>query len=257
MSTAGHASEKQRGIRIEAGAKRIRAYLGGELVADTIHPQLVWENPNYPVYYFPAGDVRGELLQDEEGLVHSPSRGDAQVSTVSAGGKHAKGAALRYDESPIEQLRGLIRLEWNAMDAWFEEDVEVFTHPRNPYTRIDILPSSRHVRVEVDGVTVAESTSPRLLFETGLPVRYYLPRTHVRMDLLELTDAVTHCPYKGQAQSWSVRIAESLHENLAWSYPTPLPESEGIAGLIAFYNEKLDISIDGVRQERPTTKFSE
>jgi uncharacterized protein (DUF427 family) len=256
MSTTSQASETQRGMRIEASAKRVRAYLGGELVADTIHPRLVWEVPYYPTYYFPNGDVRAELLQAEGNVAHSPSRGDARSYTVSAGGKQAPGAARRYEESPIAELRGLIRLEWDAMDAWFEEDVEVFTHPRNPYTRIDILPSSRHVRVVIDGLSVAESANARLLFETGLPVRYYLPKTHVRMDLLELTDTVTHCPYKGRAQSFSIRAGESLHASLAWCYPTPLPESEAIAGLIAFYNEKLDISVDGVLQQRPSTKFS-
>jgi uncharacterized protein (DUF427 family) len=105
-------------------------------------------------------------------------------------------------------------------------------------------------------VTIAESMSPRLLFETGLPVRYYLPKTHVRMDLLERSETVTHCPYKGQAETWSVRTGERLHEDLAWSYPTPLPESQKIAGSIAFYDEKVDIWVDGVRQERPSTKFS-
>jgi uncharacterized protein (DUF427 family) len=243
-------------IGFEHGAKRIRAYLGGEPVADTTHPLLVWEGPHYPVYYFPAADVRSELLQADGGLAHSPSRGDGRTFTVTAGGRQAAGAALCYDSSPIEELRGLIRLDWDAMDAWFEEDEEVFTHARNPYTRVDILPSSRRVQVEIAGVTVADSASPRLLFETGLPVRYYLPRTHVRMDLLELGEAVSHCPYKGQAQSWSVRLDDGLHENQAWSYPTPLPESEAVAGLMAFYNEKLDIRVDGIQQERPRTKFS-
>jgi uncharacterized protein (DUF427 family) len=243
-------------IRIEHGAKRIRAYLGGELVADTTSPALVWEVPYYPTYYFPIADVRGELLEADGGVAHSPSRGDGRTYTVRAGGKEASGGALRYEDSPVEELRGLVRLEWGAMDAWFEEDEEVFTHPRDPYTRIDILASSRHVRVEVEGLTVAESTGPRLLFETGLPVRYYLPKTHVRLDLLELTDRVTDCPYKGQAQSWSVRVGDSLQAHLAWSYPTPLPESQKIAGLIAFYDEKVDLYVDGVRQQRPATKFS-
>jgi uncharacterized protein (DUF427 family) len=253
----GTETSKTRGrIRIESAAKRVRTYLGGELVADTIRPVLVWEAPYYPTYYFPVSDVRSELLKAEAGVAHSPSRGDGRTFTVRAGGKQADGAALRYEDSPIEELRGLIRLEWAAMDAWFEEDEEVFTHPRDPYTRVEVLASSRHVRVEVGGVTIAESQSPRLLFETGLPVRYYLPKTHARMDLLELTDTVTHCPYKGQAQSWSVRLGERLHENLAWSYPTPLPESQRIAGLLAFYNEKVDLYLDGVRQQRPSTKFS-
>jgi uncharacterized protein (DUF427 family) len=238
-------------IRIEPGAKRVRAYLGGEVVADTTSPMLVWEIPYYPAYYFPAGDVRAELLEADGGVSHSPSRGDGRTFTVRAGGKEASGGALRYEDSPIEELRGLIRLDWGAMDAWFEEDEEVFTHPRDPYTRIDILPSSRHVRVEVDGVTIAESASPRLLFETGLPVRYYLPKTHVRLDLLTPTDSVTHCPYKGQAEYWSVRAGDRVHEDLAWSYRAPLPESGRVAGLIAFYNDRVDLYVDGVRQERP------
>jgi uncharacterized protein (DUF427 family) len=244
------------GIRIEPGAKRVRAYLGGEVIVDSIRPTLVWEVPYYPAYYFPLADVRTDLLEADGGSAHSPSRGAGRTFTVRAGGKEAVGAAVRYEDSPIAELRGLIRFEWDAMDAWFEEDEEVFTHPRDPYTRVDILPSSRHVRVEVDGVTIAESTSPRLLFETGLPVRYYLPKTHVRMDLLVASDTVTHCPYKGQAETWSVRAGESVHEDLAWSYRTPLPESQKIAGLVAFYNEKVDIYVDGVLQERPHTKFS-
>ena len=243
-------------IRTEQGAKRVRAYLGGEVVADTIHPVLVWEIPYYPAYYFPVADVRTDLLERDEGISHSPSRGDGTTYTITAGGKRAPGAAVRYERSPIAELRDLIRLDWKAMDAWFEEDEEVFTHPRDPHTRVDILPSSRHVRVEIDGVTVAESSSPRLLFETGLPVRYYLPKTHVRLDLLSHTDKVTHCPYKGQAEYWSVAAGDTVHEDIAWSYAAPLPESQRIAGLIAFYNEKADIYVDGVLQERPRTKFS-
>ena len=255
MSTTTAGQTRGR-IRLETGAKRVRAYLGGELVADTARPVLVWEKPYYPAYYFPLDDVRGELLSDDGETSHSPSRGDGRLFTVRAGGKEAHGAALRYDESPIEELRGLIRLDWGAMDAWFEEDEEVFTHPRDPYTRVDILRSSRHVRVEVDGVTVAESISPTLLFETGLPTRYYLPKTHVRMDLLVGTDTVSHCPYKGAAEWWSVRAGDAVHPDLAWSYRTPLPESAKVAGLVAFYDEKVDVYVDGVLQERPKSKFS-
>ena len=239
-------------IRIEPSAKRVRLYIGGVLVADTTRPMLVWEQPHYPTYYLPVADVRPELLEAEPGRKHSPSRGDAQTFTLVAGSKRVAAAALRYADSPIEELRELIRFEWDALDSWFEEDEEVFTHPRDPYSRVDILPSSRHVRVAVDGVTVAESSSPRLLFETGLPVRYYLPKTHVRMDLLTPTETATHCPYKGQAEYWSV----NGRVDLAWSYPTPLPESQKVAGLIAFYNEKVDIYVDGVLQERPKSPFS-
>jgi uncharacterized protein (DUF427 family) len=243
-------------VRTERAEKRIRAYLGGEVVADTTRPMLVWEVPYYPTYYFPVEDVRAEALSAEDEIVHSPSRGDGRTFTVRLGGKEAPGAAVRYEDSPIAELRDLVRLEWRAMDAWFEEDVEVFAHPRDPHTRVDILPSSRHVRIEVDGVTVAESTNPILLFETGLPARYYLPKTHLRLDLLTPTDTASYCPYKGKAEYWSVRAGDAVHEDLAWSYPTPLPESEGIAGLVCFYNEKVDLYVDGVRQERPSTKFS-
>jgi uncharacterized protein (DUF427 family) len=257
MATATTRAAATRGsVHTERGEKRIRVYLGGEVVADTVRPTLVWEVPYYPAYYFPIDDVRAGALIADGGVAHSPSRGDGQTFTVRAGGKEAPGAAVRFEDSPIEELRDLVRLEWSAMDAWFEEDEEVFAHPRNPYTRIDILPSSRHVRIEVDGVTIAESTSPRILFETGLPARYYLAKTDVRLDLLTHTDTTTFCPYKGTAEYWSVRAGDTVHEDFVWSYPTPLPESERIAGLVAFYNEKVDLYVDGVRQERPRTKFS-
>jgi uncharacterized protein (DUF427 family) len=243
------------GVRVEQGAKRVRAYLGSELVVDTIQPLLVWEHRYYPAYYFPEEDVRTELLTPD-GTTHSPSRGDGTTFTIRAGGKVAARAALRYDDSPVEELRGAIRLDWESLDAWFEEDEEVFTHPRDPYTRVDILPSSRHVRVEVDGVTIAESTKPTLLFETGLPPRYYLPKTHVRMDLMRATVTETHCPYKGRAEYWSVVTGERIHPDLAWSYAMPLPESQKVAGLVCFYNERVDLYVDGVLQERPRSKFS-
>jgi uncharacterized protein (DUF427 family) len=243
-------------VRVEHGAKRVRVYLGGEVVADTAAPALVWEGPYYPAYYFPVSDVRMDLLTPDGGVERSPSRGDGRTYTVKVGEREAAGAALRYEDSPMAELRDLVRFEWGAMDGWFEEDEEVFTHPRDPYKRVDILASSRPVRVEVAGQTVAESASPRLLFETGLPVRYYLPKPHVRMDLLERSDTVTHCPYKGSAEYWSIRAGGTLHADLAWSYRTPLPESQKVAGLVAFYNEKLDIYVDGVRQDRPKTPFS-
>ena len=216
----------------------------------------MWETPYYPTYYFPVEDVRLDLLEAEDGVAHSPSRGDAQSFALVSGERRVPGAALRYPDSPIEELRDLVRLEWSALDAWFEEDEEVFVHPRSPYVRVDILPSSRHIRIAIDGVTLAESTSPRLLFETDLPVRYYLPKTHVHLELLEPSSTSTQCPYKGQATHWSARIGGKLYTDIAWSYPTPLPESERIAGLVAFYDEKLDVYVDGVLQERPRTKFS-
>jgi len=256
MATIPETRTTPAGVRIEPAAKRVRTYLGGQPVADTIRPLLVWEVPYYPTYYFPLADVRAEMLEPDGGIEQSPSLGEGKTFTVRTASKQAPEAALRWEDSPVEQLRDMIRFQWSAMDAWFEEDEEVFTHARDPHTRVDILASSRKVRVEIEGTVVAESASPRLLFETGLPVRYYLPKPHVRLDLLEPSETVTHCPYKGQAQTWSVRIGEHLYEDLAWSYPTPLPESERIAGLIAFYNHKVDLLVDGVAQQRASRKSS-
>jgi uncharacterized protein (DUF427 family) len=255
MKIAGTDSRAGR-VHVEHGLKRVRAYLGGEVVADTVHPRLVWEVPYYPAYYLPVEDVHTELLAPTSTVTHSPSRGDAQHFTIKAGGKEAVDAALQYVDSPVVELRNLIRLDWDAMDGWFEEDEEVYTHPRDPYTRVDILPTSRHVRVELDGVVLTDSTNARVLFETGLPPRWYVPKVDVRMDLLVPTDTATHCPYKGQAQYWAVRVGDRLVQDLAWSYRTPLPESQKIAGLVAFYNERVDLFIDGKLQERPVTKFS-
>ncbi len=255
MQTTGTTGRAGR-VRVEQGAKRVRAYVGAEVVADTTHPRLVWEVPYYPAYYIPIQDVRTDLLVPTATVTHSPSRGDAQHYTIKAGNKESQDAALRYVDSPIPDLRDLIRLDWDAMDGWFEEDEEVYTHPRDPYTRVDILATSRRVRVEVDGVVLAESTGARVLFETGLPPRWYLPKTDLRMDLLVPTGTATHCPYKGQAQYWSVRVGDRVVEDLAWSYRTTLPESHKIAGLVAFYNEEVDLFIDDQLQERPVTKFS-
>ncbi len=248
-------AEKVRGIRIETSAKHVRAYLDGELVADTTRPVLVWEKPYYPTYYIPASDVRAELIAAGH-TEHSPSRGDADVYHVKVATATADNAALRYPQSPLEQLRDLVRIGWESMTEWFEEDEPVYTHPRDPYTRVDILASSRRVRVEIDGVTVAESSQPRILFETGLPPRYYLPLTDVRMDLLRPSGSQTHCPYKGTAGYWSVDTGQRVHQDIVWIYRTPLPESQKIAGLACFYNEKVDLYVDGELLGRPRTQFS-
>lgn len=243
-------------IRVERGEKRVRVMLGGEVIADTARPLLVWEIPYYPRYYFDSADVRTDLLVDTGETKGSPSRGEAILATVKVGNGEAVNAAYRYPDSPIEDIRGAITFDWNAMDHWFEEEEEVYVHPRDPYKRVDILHSSRHVRVEVDGVTVAESSRPSLLFETGLPVRYYLPKMDVRMDLLTPTDKHTECPYKGTADYWSVVTNGTTHENLVWSYPFPTLESVKIAGLMCFFNERVDVIVDGERLERPRTVFS-
>jgi uncharacterized protein (DUF427 family) len=241
---------------VEPSPRRVRVYLGGELVADTVHALYVWEKPYWPMYYIPAADVHTGALVATGETDRTPSRGEAEIHTVSAGGKEAVGAARWYRESPIPELADHVRFDWRAMDGWFEEDEEIFSHPRSPYTRVDVLQSSRHVRVVVDGVDVADSVRPRLLFETNLPTRYYLPKTDVRMDLLVATDLETHCPYKGTANYYSVEVNGKVFENIVWWYQHPMPESLPIAGFVSFYNEKVDVYVDGELEERPKTPFS-
>jgi len=242
-------------VRTQPSSKRVRAYLNGQVVADSTHPLLVWEVPYYPTYYLPRDDVRAKLV--EAGTTeHSPSRGTATVFDLVVDGAVAGGAGAVYRDSPLEELRTHVRLRWDAMDEWLEEDEPVYTHPRDPFTRVDILASSRHVQIAVDGLVLADSDQPRILFETGLPPRYYLPLTQVRYDLFRPSSTVTHCPYKGDATYWSVEVNGKLLEDLVWTYRTPLPESVKIAGLISFYNEKVDLTLDGVPVERPKTHFS-
>jgi uncharacterized protein (DUF427 family) len=209
-------------VRVAPCPKRIRAYRAGTLILDTTNAMYVWEHPAFPAYFVPTAEV----------LVPTPG------------------------SVTIDELPNHVHFPWRTFDAWFEEDEEVFVHPRDPNTRVDILPSSRRVVVEIDGVVVADSTHARVLFETRLPPRWYIPKTDVRMDLLTPTNTVSLCPYKGQAEYWTAHVGDRDAVDIAWSYPTPLPESERIAGLVSFYNEKVDLIVDGERLERARTKFS-
>ncbi len=252
----GSSSAGRGRVHVAPGRKRVRAYVAGIAIADTTRTLYVWENSSYPAYYIPRADVRTDLLVPTATTTHSPSGGDAQHFTIKANGEERVDAVWQYAQSPIEELRDYLRFDWNAMDAWFEEDEEVYVHPRSPYTRVDILPTSRAVRIEVDGVVLATSTHAHVLHETGLPPRWYFPKVDVRMDLLVPTDRATQCPYKGTAEYWSARIGDRLEENVAWSYRTPLAESIRVAGMIAFYDERVDVFVDGEHQVRPVTKFS-
>lgn len=241
---------------VEASAKRVRVLFGGAWIADTTRPLLVWERPYYPTYYLPLADVREDVLADTGDTVDAPGGGDAAVHDVVAGGRRAEGAARVLREPELGDLADTVRLRWAAMDAWFEEEEQVYVHPRDPYKRIDVLAGSRHIQVAVDGVTVADTHRPLLLFETGLPTRYYMPKTAVRMELLTPTDHTTRCPYKGTAEYYTVTTGDGTHDNLAWWYRHPTRESAPIAGHVCFYNERVDITVDGVPQDRPTTPFS-
>ncbi|HSZ37356.1 MAG TPA: DUF427 domain-containing protein [Acidimicrobiales bacterium] len=163
-------------------------------------------------------------------------------------------AARVLGAAKVEGLDDTVRFEWSAFDAWYEEDEQVFVHPRNPYIRVDTLRSTRTVRVESHGVVLAESSSPVFCFETGLPTRYYFNRTDVDFTKLVPTDTVTSCPYKGTTTGyWSAIVDFRTHPDVAWTYDFPTREVLPIAGLIAFYNEKVDLFLDDVKLERPDT----
>lgn len=196
--------------RIEESPRWVRAFKDGELVVDSRRAHLVWQTrPPIPLYGFPPEDVR-------------------------------------LDRVDIAREVGeLVVPEPDQMDHWLEEDDVVFGHPRDPYHRVDARRSSRHVVVRFAGEVVAESHRPTLVFETGLPVRVYLPRADVRLDLLERVDHTTVCPYKGVASYWTLRVGDSSQDGAVWSYERPMPDNPLIGGLIAFLQEQLEVEVDG------------
>jgi uncharacterized protein (DUF427 family) len=238
--------------------RRVRAFLGNVAVADSTRALLLLEARHLPVYYFPPEDVHTDLLEPTEKSTHCPHKGDASYWSIVVGDRVARSAVWSYQD-PLpgrDDIRGYLAFYWHKLDAWFEEDDEVFVHPRSPFHRVDVLNSSRHVRVAVGGETVAETRRPRLLFETGLPTRYYIPKADVRMDLLERTGTTTECPYKGVATYWSARIGGQVRKDVVWSYPYPIPEMPKIEHLLAFFNERVDLYVDGELQPRPKTPWS-
>jgi uncharacterized protein (DUF427 family) len=217
----------------------------------------VWEWPPYPQYYIPLDDIDTDLLVDE-GAEEQLPRGTARLHGLRVGQLSRSAAGWLYTSSPLDGLTGTVRFDWRALDSWFEEDEEVFVHPRSPYSRVDALRSTRRVQVSLDGVMLADSTSTVMVFETGLPTRYYFNHTEVDFDHLIRTDTVTACPYKGRTSAyWSVRIGDKTEADLAWCYDFPTRQLLPIAGLIAFYNECVDLTVDGRRLNRVKTHFSD
>lgn len=240
---------------VEPVPRRVRAMLGGHVVLDTTRALYLWEWPFYPQFHIPADDVDPAALVEEE-HTHRVQRGIVSRVGLRAGGVERAGAGRRYVESTVAGLVGTIRFDWDALDGWFEESEEVFVHPRSPYVRVDALRSTRTVRVERDGCLLAESSAPVMVFETGLPTRYYFDRDDVDVSLLRPSETVTSCPYKGRTSGyWSVQTPAGLYPDLAWSYDFPTRQLLPVAGLIAFYNEQVDVAIDGEAQPRPRTHF--
>ncbi len=240
--------------RVEPAPRRVRGFVGSHVLFDTTAARYVWEVPYYPQYYIPLGDVNTELLTDEN---HSQRVQFGQSKLYSITGDSAEKPEVRvFDADGDGPVAGFVRFEWASVQ-WLEEDELIVGHPRNPYARVDALRSHRHVSVELDGTVLADTHSPILLFETGLPTRYYIDRTDVSFEHFVPSDTETLCPYKGTTTGyWSVRLGDTVHQDLAWTYEYPLPSVAGIAGLIAFYNEKLDILVDGVSLPRPSTHLA-
>jgi uncharacterized protein (DUF427 family) len=248
------------GARFEPTQKWVRARFGDTFVADSRRAMLLWEPPRgVPLYYFPVDDARLDVLEPSKHRRPSEVMGEATYYNLRVGDRVAENAAWRYlaPAPGAPDASSYVTFKWDQLDAWFEEDDEVFVHPRDPHHRIDVLNSSRHVRIEAEGEIVAETRRPRLLFETGLPVRYYIPKLDVRMDLLSPSKTVTQCPYKGSASHYNVKVGDAQVEDIAWSYVTPLPETARIENLVSFYNERVDaLYVDGELQEKPATQWS-
>ena len=234
--------------------RRVRARFAGEVVLDSTRGALLHESNILPRLYVPLDDVRADLLERTDHATHCPFKGDASYWSVRVGDRVAENAVWSYPEpgEDAPPLEGYYAFYWDRMDEWYEEDELAIVHARDPYHRTDILDSSRHVRVSIDGELVAESTSTRVVYETGLPPRWYFPPDDVQRELLAGSDSRTGCAYKGFASYYSV----AGEEDVAWYYPEPTRDFERIAGLICFFNERVDLEVDGELQGRPTTQWS-
>ncbi|KAK8135786.1 hypothetical protein PG984_003726 [Apiospora sp. TS-2023a] len=250
--------------------KRVRIQFGSTIVADTTSALYVWEHDYYPFYYLPLSAFREGLLQPKDDDESSSSSSSSFYTAKLTVGDRTTDRVLAFGadlppNSAARVLAGYVRVEFSAAGvAWFEEDERIYVHPRDPYKRIDILPSTRRVRVFVEGTLVAEAPSAMHLYETGLPVRYYLPATSIagNLGLLQESETTTLCPYKGEANYYSVVLpsekgkGETVVKDVVWYYRTPTHESARIAGLLCFYNEKVDIELDGKMLERPKSIFA-
>jgi uncharacterized protein (DUF427 family) len=244
-------------IYFEDFPRRIRARFAGETVVDSIRVKLLHRSGLLPVYYFPAADVRADLLESSEKSRTDADLGPAVLFSMKVGERTAPDAAWTYPESVGGvDLRGYYSFYWGAMDQWLEEDEIAIGHARDPYHRIDVLDTSRHIVVSVAGQVVAETRRARVLFESGLPPRWYIPPADVRDEALVPSSSHTICAYKGQASYWSIRAGDRIARDLVWYYPDPRHDAARVAGYFCFFNERVDLVIDGELQPRPRTPWS-
>ena len=244
-------------LYVEPCLKWLRVELGGETIADSRRGLIVSESGHQPVYYFPPEDVRSDLFEPSDRHTRCPKKGEASYHSLRVGDRVENAAAWYYPE-PLEgaaALKDHIAFYWERMDHWYEEDEEVFVHPRDPYHRVDVMPTSRHLRISLDGELLAETDRAMALFESNLPTRWYVPREDVKAEL-EPTETRTRCPYKGIAGYYAVRAENGeAVKDLIWYYDEPLPAVDRIAGLLCFFNERVDVEIDGEPEGRPATAW--
>jgi uncharacterized protein (DUF427 family) len=232
---------------------RVRARVAGEAVVDSHRAHLLHETGHLPVYYFPVEEVRADMLVASTRRSECPYKGEASYYSCRVGDRVVDDLVWEYREplDSVSFIAGHLALYWRKADEWLVEDEIVHAHPRDPYHRVDIYPTSRRVRVLLDGVCIADSSRVTALFETGHPPRWYLPGDDVRMELLEPSATETLCAYKGRASHFHALG----HEDVAWTYPEPLSDGERVRGLVAFYGERVDLELDGELQERPQTQW--
>jgi len=245
-------------LYLEPSPRRIRGIVGDQVIVDCRVPMLLFEHGELPRYYFPRESVRTDLLTPNGRTETAEGKGTARYADLALGDRVVGNAGWTYesDGGLVPDLRPYVAFYWRSMDRWLEEDMEALAHARDPYHRVDAVPSARRVRVSVDGEVLAESERTVVIFETSLPPRWYFPNEDVRA-ALERSDLRTTCAYKGHASYWSVRVGDGSRANLAWTYAQPRRDAEPVRDMVCFFNEQVDLELDGEVGERPVSPWSE
>lgn len=229
-------------LYLEPSPKRVRARLGDEFILDTRRAHLLHETGREPVWYVPEDAVRPDLLRANGRRRDDGQRGLALLHDLRSGSRAVTDAAWSYEHPSM--LAGLLALDWDVPDAWYEEDEEVLTHPRDPYHRIDVHPVGGEVRIHVNGEEVARSRAAKVLYETTARPRYYVPATDVRPETLQAGTRRTGCPYKGEARYRSVLTADGLVPDVAWVYADPHHDAAAVRGHLAFHHERDEVQLE-------------
>ncbi|GAB3549636.1 DUF427 domain-containing protein [Arthrobacter tumbae] len=261
-------------LRYEPIAKRIRGHVDGTAVVDTHRALLVWEPKRVtPIFAVPEDELKTELIPGNADqaaareypiaiMLDAPPALDPRTSfsrhttpgtplTLRTGSTILPGAAFRPDDGA---LAGYVLLDFDAF-SWYEDDEEIIGHPRDPFHRIDVRRSAARVSIQLEGITLAETAQACLLYETFLPPRFYLPPEDVRLDLMEASTTTTVCPYKGKASYYSYPESPK-GQDIAWQYDSRFPDATQIHGLVCFFDEKVDVTVDGQLQRKSITPWS-